>query len=409
MQEARQAAGQGERPRHQEDEARRHGGDRVYRGESRKHDEEDRRREHEDEPRTPEGKAAVPADAGVALRHVSSIGGQPKALSRAKYLAVETFTSGGPLGGPMAGKRDLVSVLDVERDLMGLLELAGNFKNRAKAGETFEPLRGKSLAMIFEKASTRTRVSFEVGMSQLGGHAVNLSPQDTQLGRGETIADTAKVLSRYVDAIMYRAYRHEDMVELARNATVPVINGLDDLEHPCQIISDLFTILEFKKKLRGLTIAYVGDGNNVCNSLLLGAAIVGANVSVGCPASNRPSAAIVKHAKRIAEGTNSGVAIVSDPKEAVRGSDIVYTDVWVSMGMEKEKAEREKLFRPYQVNHALLKHATGDALVMHCLPAHRGLEITDDVIDGPRSIVFDQAENRLHAQKAILARLMGAA
>jgi len=309
----------------------------------------------------------------------------------------------------MASKRDLVSVLDVERDMMGLLELAGNFKNRAKAGETFEPLRGKSLAMIFEKASTRTRVSFEVGMSQLGGHAVNLSPQDTQLGRGETIADTAKVLSRYVDAIMYRAYRHEDMEELARNATVPVINGLDDLEHPCQIISDLFTILEARKKLHGLSIAYIGDGNNVCNSLVLGAAVVGSNVTVGCPPSNKPNAEIVSEAKRIASGMNSQVRIVSDPKEAVAGADVVYTDVWVSMGMEKDKLEREKLFRPYQVNSALVKHASRDALVMHCLPAHRGLEITDEVIDGPQSIVFDQAENRLHAQKAILARLMGAA
>src|SRR2546427_9674926 len=198
----------------------------------------------------------------------------------------------------MASKRDLVSVLDVKRDLMGLLELAGNFKNRLKAGETFEPLLGKSLAMIFEKASTRTRVSFEVGMSQLGGHAVNLSPKDPQPGRGETIADTAKVLSRYVDAVMYRAYRHEDMVDLARNATVPVINGLDDLEHPCQIISDLFTILEAKKKLKGIRIAYVGDGNNVCNSLVLGAAIVGCNLTVGCPPSNRPDSKIVEEAKR---------------------------------------------------------------------------------------------------------------
>jgi len=309
----------------------------------------------------------------------------------------------------MASKRDLVSVLDVERDLMGLLELAGNFKNRLKAGETFEPLLGKSLAMIFEKASTRTRVSFEVGMSQLGGHAVNLSPQDTQLGRGETIADTAKVLSRYVDAVMYRAYRHEDMVELARNATVPVINGLDDLEHPCQIISDLFTILEVKKKLKGLKIAYVGDGNNVCNSLLLGAAIVGAHISVGCPVTNRPNSGILKEAERIARTTGSQVEIVVDPRKAVTDADIVYTDVWVSMGMEKEKAEREKLFRPYQVNAALVKRAKPDAIVMHCLPAHRGLEITDDVIDGPQSVVFDQAENRLHAQKAVLARLMGAA
>jgi ornithine carbamoyltransferase len=309
----------------------------------------------------------------------------------------------------MAGKRDLVSILDVERDLIGILELAGNFKNRLKAGETFEPLLGKSLAMIFEKASTRTRVSFEVGMSQLGGHAVNLSPQDTQLGRGETIADTAKVLSRYVDAVMYRAYRHEDMVELARNATVPVINGLDDLEHPCQIISDLFTILEVKKKLRGLKIAYVGDGNNVCNSLLLGAAVVGAHISVGCPATNRPNSGILREAERIGKTTGSHVEILADPKRAVAGADVVYTDVWVSMGMEKEKTEREKLFRPYQVNAALVRHAKEDAIVMHCLPAHRGLEITDEVIDGPQSVVFDQAENRLHAQKAILARLMGAA
>ena len=199
------------------------------------------------------------------------------------------------------------------------------------------------------------------------------------------------------------------MVELARNATVPVINGLDDLEHPCQIISDLFTILEVKKKLKGLKIAYVGDGNNVCNSLLLGAAIVGAHISVGCPATNRPNSGIVKEAERIARTTGSHVEIVVDPKKAVADADVVYTDVWVSMGMEKEKAEREKLFRPYQVNEVLLKRARPDAIVMHCLPAHRGLEITDDVIDGPRSVVFDQAENRLHAQKAVLARLMSAA
>ncbi len=307
----------------------------------------------------------------------------------------------------MAAKRDLVSVLDAERDLIGLLELAGNLKNRAKAGEPFEPLKGKSLAMIFEKASTRTRVSFEVGMSQLGGHAVNLSPQDTQLGRGETIADSARVLSRYVDAIMYRAYRHEDMVELARNATVPVINGLDDLEHPCQIISDLFTILEAKKKLQGLRIAYVGDGNNVCNSLLLGAAITGAHISVGCPKDHRPDAGVLREAERIAKGPGSEVRVVTDAKDAVADADVVYTDVWVSMGMEKEKAEREKLFHPYQVNVSLMTHAKPDAIVMHCLPAHRGLEITDAVMDGPQSIVFEQAENRLHAQKAILARFIG--
>ncbi len=307
----------------------------------------------------------------------------------------------------MAAKRDFLSVLDVERDLIGLLELAGNLKNRAKAGEPFEPLKGKSLAMIFEKASTRTRVSFEVGMSQLGGHAVNLSPQDTQLGRGESIADTARVLSRYADAIMYRAYRHADMVELARNATVPVINGLDDLEHPCQIVSDLFTILEAKKKLKGIRVAYVGDGNNVCNSLLLGAAITGAHVSVGSPKDHGPDPGILREAERIAKGTEAEVRVVPDAKEAVADADVVYTDVWVSMGMEKEKAAREKLFRPYQVNAALMTRARPDAVVMHCLPAHRGLEITDEVIDGAQSVVFDQAENRLHAQKAILARLIG--
>ncbi len=307
----------------------------------------------------------------------------------------------------MAGKRDLVSMVDVERDLMGLLELTGTLKNRAKAGETYAPLRGKSLAMIFEKASTRTRVSFEVAMTQLGGHAVNLTPADTQLGRGETIADTAKVLSRYVHGIMYRAYRHADMVDLARNATVPVINGLDDMEHPCQIISDLFTILEARNRLKGMRIAYLGDGNNVCNSLLLGAAIVGAHVAAGCPKAFQPHSDMVREAERIARQTESDVRIVTDPVDAVKGADVVYTDVWVSMGMEKERETRERAFRAYQVNSALLAHANRNALVMHCLPAHRGLEIAAEVIDGPQSIVFDQAENRLHAQKAILARFVG--
>src|SRR3990170_2969929 len=309
----------------------------------------------------------------------------------------------------MAGKRDLVSMVDVERDLMGLLELTGTLKNRAKAGETHAPLRGKSLAMIFEKASTRTRVSFEVAMIQLGGHAVNLTPADTQLGRGETIADTARVLSRYVHGIMYRAFRHTDMVDLARNATVPVINGLDDMEHPCQIISDLFTILEARNRLKGMRIAYLGDGNNVCNSLLLGAAIVGAHIAAGCPKAFQPHPDMVREAERIARQTGSDVRVVTDPTDAVKGADVVYTDVWVSMGMEKEKGERERIFEPYQVNQLLVNKAKEDAILMHCLPAHRGLEITDEVIDGPKSVVWDQAENRLHAQKALLVTLLGAA
>jgi ornithine carbamoyltransferase len=306
----------------------------------------------------------------------------------------------------MGTKRDLVSILDVKDDLVGLLEFAANIKNRTKAGEPYEPLRGKSLAMIFEKASTRTRVSFEVGMTQLGGHALFLSPNDLQIGRGETIADTARVLSRYVDGIMYRAFRRENVIELARNATVPVINGLDDKEHPCQVIADLFTILEHRGSFKGLKLAYVGDGNNVCNSLLLGAAIVGTDITAACPTGYEPDAEILATARRIAKDSGSKIQVVDDPVAAAQRADVVYTDVWVSMGQEKDKDQREKVFRPYQVNSKLLDHAKKDAVVMHCLPAHRGLEITDDVMDGPRSIVLDQAENRLHAQKAILSRLL---
>jgi len=306
----------------------------------------------------------------------------------------------------MGAKRDLVSILDVKDDLVGLLELAAGIKNRTKAGEPYEPLRGKSLAMIFEKASTRTRVSFEVGMTQLGGHALFLSPSDLQLGRGETIADTARVLSRYVDGIMYRAFRREDVVELARNASVPVINGLDDKEHPCQVIADLFTILEHKGSFKERKLAYVGDGNNVCNSLLLGAAIVGLDMTAACPSGYEPDAEILATARRIAKDRGSKIHVADDSVAGVQRADVVYTDVWVSMGQEREKEEREKVFRRYQVNAKLLDHAKKDAVVMHCLPAHRGLEITDEVMDGPQSIVFDQAENRLHAQKAVLSRLL---
>lgn len=306
----------------------------------------------------------------------------------------------------MAQKRDLLSMLDVEKDLVAILELATNLKNRTKAGEPYEPLRGKSLAMIFEKSSTRTRVSFEVGMTQLGGHALFLSPNDLQLGRGETIADTARVLSRYVDGIIYRAYTSENVRELARHATVPVINGLDDKEHPCQIIADLLTLGEHKGKLAGLKLAYVGDGNNVCNSLLIGCAEVGMHMTAGVPKGYEPDAHLLSEARRIAQDTAARIEVVHDPFEAVRNADVLYTDVWVSMGREKEREERERLFLPFQVNEKLVRAANPDTVVMHCLPAHRGLEITDEVVDGPHSIVFDQAENRLHAQKAILARFL---
>ncbi|HYM39361.1 MAG TPA: ornithine carbamoyltransferase [Thermoplasmata archaeon] len=307
----------------------------------------------------------------------------------------------------MASKRDLLSMLDLETDLVATLELAASLKNRTKAGEPYEPLRGKSLAMIFEKASTRTRVSFEVGMTQLGGHALFLSPNDLQVGRGETIADTARVLSRFVDGILYRAFKSENVRELARHATVPVINGLDDKEHPCQIVADLMTIHEQRGELKGLKLAYVGDGNNVCNSLLIGCAEVGMHMTAGVPKGYEPDPGLLAAARRIAAGKEARIEVVHDPFAAVRDADVLYTDVWVSMGMEKEREERERIFLPYQVNAKLVAAAKPDAMVMHCLPAHRGLEITDDVVDGKQSIVFDQAENRLHAQKAILVRFLG--
>jgi ornithine carbamoyltransferase len=299
-------------------------------------------------------------------------------------------------------KKDILSILDLP-DLEAVLARAEELKSGQTTGRE---LGGKSLAMIFEKSSTRTRVSFEVAMTQMGGHAIFLSQNDTQLGRGETIADTARVLSRFVNAIMYRAYRHTDMVELAKHATVPVINALDDLEHPCQITADLLTIKEHKGGLKGLKLAYVGDGNNVANSLLLGGAAAGMSVVLGCPEGYRPDSAIMAEAAQLAKRNGATSAVVSDPFEAVKGADVVYTDTWVSMGDEEQVAQRKRDLLPYQVNEALMSVAKPDAIFMHCLPAHRGNEVTDDVIEGPRSVVFDQAENRLHAQKAILLAVL---
>ena len=303
-------------------------------------------------------------------------------------------------------KKDLISMLDIKDDIHELLDLAVKLKKDKKQSRIDEPLKNKSLGMIFEKPSTRTRISFEVGMTQLGGHALYLSPRDLQMGRGETIADTAKVLSRFVDAIMYRAFSNEVMRELAENATVPVISGLDDKEHPCQILADLLTIKEHKGEFKGLKLTYVGDGNNVCNSLMLGSAMVGMDFAVACPEGYEPDADLTKEARKIASANGSVIEIVHNAKEAVKGADVIYTDVWVSMGEEKEKAEKERLFLPYQVNTELVNAAKDDCIVMHCLPAHRGYEITDEVVDGPHSVVFDEAENRLHAQKAVLLTLM---
>ena len=299
--------------------------------------------------------------------------------------------------------KHLLSMLDAKDEIYEILDLASELKAKQKKWIMHELLKNKSLGMIFEKPSTRTRISFEVGMTQLGGHALYLSPKELQMGRGETIPDTAKVLSRFVDGIMYRAFDHKMMLELANNATVPVINGLDNIEHPCQIMADLLTIKEKKKDFKGLKLAYVGDGNNVCNSLLLGAAIVGMNMGVGCPKGYEPNKEILEKAKKIAK---SKIEISENPFDAAENADIIYTDVWVSMGDESEKEKREKIFLPYQINQKLIENAKKNCIVMHCLPAHRGMEITDEVVDGRKSVVFDQAENRLHAQKAVMVKLM---
>ena len=268
-------------------------------------------------------------------------------------------------------------------------------------------LAGQSLAMVFQKASTRTRVSFEVGMHQLGGQALFLSSNDIQLHRGETIADTARVLSRMVDGIMARVFAHQDLLDLAGHGSVPVINGLSDLLHPCQALADYFTLREQRGELAGLKMAYVGDGNNVAHELMYGAAKLGLRFSIGCPKGYEPNPAVLRHAISIARSAGGPLPEVSaDPLEAVAGADAVYTDVWTSMGQEAEAKQRLEAFRGFQVTEAMMAAAGPGAVFMHCLPAHRGEEVAADVIDGPRSVVFDEAENRLHVQKAVLVTLM---
>lgn len=293
----------------------------------------------------------------------------------------------------------LLSICDIKEDVRHILDLA----IKIKAGEMEEkPLEGKTLAMIFQKSSTRTRVSFDVGMYQLGGRAIFLSSNDLQMGRGEPISDTAKVLSRFVDGIMIRAIEHEDVVELAKYSNVPVISGLTNLEHPCQALADMLTIKEHFGSFKGKKICFVGDGNNVCNSLLLIAPLLGMDMSVACPEGYEPDENILKISKNFAKDNNTEITISSDINIALDNVDIVYTDVWVSMGDEAEKAKRLKDLKPYQVNKELMDIANDDAIFMHCLPAVRGQEVSADVIDGPQSVIYDEAENRLHAQKAIL-------
>jgi len=299
-------------------------------------------------------------------------------------------------------KRDIISVLDMKADFEAIMANAVKMKKEPKKGQKQTPLKGKVLGMVFEKPSLRTRISFEVGMHQLGGKALYIGPDEVSIGKRESVSDVAHVLSRYVNGIMYRAFSNKTMRELAAAASVPVINGLDDMEHPCQCAADLLTVMEKKGKLAGLQMAYVGDGNNVCNSLLLGCALVGMNMRAATPKDFRPNADILAKAQEIAKDKKCTVEALSNPFQAVEGADVVYTDTWVSMGQEKEKEEREKLFLPYQVNDRLTEKANKDWIFMHCLPAHRGLEVSAEVMDGPHSVVFDQAENRMHAQKAIL-------
>jgi ornithine carbamoyltransferase len=303
--------------------------------------------------------------------------------------------------------RDYLTIADFsQEEVWSLLELARDLKAKQKAGLPHQLLKGKTLAMIFQKASTRTRVSFETAMFHLGGLAMFLSKNDLQMGRGEPIEDTARVLSRYVDGILIRTYSHQEVLDLARYADVPVINGLTDDFHPTQALADLLTIWEHKDTLAGLKLAYVGDGNNVAHSLLLAGALVGMHVAVACPQGYEPNPAVVEKAKALAESPEQ-IQLLREPEEAVRGAQVLYTDVWASMGQEAETAQRRKVFARYQINRELLAMAEPEAIVMHCLPAHRGEEITEEVIEGPQSVVFDEAENRMHAHKAILAALLG--
>ncbi|MDD4601054.1 MAG: ornithine carbamoyltransferase [Negativicutes bacterium] len=303
--------------------------------------------------------------------------------------------------------KDLLSIHDLScTEVQSILDLAKELKAKQKQGIEHHLLKGKTLGMIFQKASTRTRVSFEVGMWQLGGMGLFLSSKDLQIGRGEPIRDTARVLSRYVDGIMIRTFSHDDVKELAHYATVPVINALTDLLHPCQALTDIFTILEYKGDLRGRKLAYIGDGNNMVNSLMHACAKVGMDIAVATPPEYAPDAGIVADAMADAVKAGSKITLCNDPFEAAADADALYTDVWASMGQETEQKIREKSFAGYQINADIMKVAKSDAIILHCLPAHRGEEITDEAMEGKQSVVFDQAENRLHVQKAIMALLM---
>jgi len=306
----------------------------------------------------------------------------------------------------MKGK-DLISIADLSiEEIYEIFDVAKTLKQKSYTGEPHKLLEGKTLGMIFTKRSTRTRVSFETGIYQLGGIGMYFGPNDLQIGTSESISDTAKVLSRYLSGIMIRTFAHSDVTELAKHASIPVINGLTDLLHPCQVLTDIFTILEKKRKLEGLKLAYIGDGNNMAHSLLNGCSKVGMHISIASPSGYKPDKEIVENAKMFAKYMGSKVEILDNPVQAVKNADIVYTDVWASMGQESEAADRKKKFAKFQVNPKLVKNAKDDYLFMHCLPAHRGDEVVNEVADSKNSIIFDEAENRLHVQKAIMALVM---
>jgi len=303
--------------------------------------------------------------------------------------------------------KDLLTLADLSsEEIISLIEKAVVLKEKTLKKQFDYPLKGKILGMIFDKSSTRTRVSFEVGMIQLGGSALYLNGNDLQLGRGETIADTAQVLSQYLDGIMIRTFSHSSVEELAEHAAIPVINGLTDLYHPCQALADLLTVYEKKGKLAGLKLAYIGDGNNMAHSLMIACTKVGMDVSIAAPKEYFPDSDVTAKCKEFAEVSGAKLVITDSPTGAVKDADIIYTDVWTSMGQEAENEQRLKAFQDYQVNEDLLEQAKKDYLFMHCLPAHRGEEVSAEVIDGPHSVVFDQAGNRLHAQKALLVEIL---
>lgn len=303
--------------------------------------------------------------------------------------------------------KDLLRMDNLSKDeILDILNLADQLKYERKHGIEHPILKGKSLGMIFEKASTRTRVSFEVGMYQLGGHPLFLSSKDLQIGRGEAIQDTARVLSRYLDGIMIRTFSQEEVETLAECSSIPIINGLTDEEHPCQVLADLMTIRENKLILEGLKVAYIGDGNNMCNSLIIGCLTLGMHISIANPLGYKPPKYYIEKGKALAIKNSVSFEMTEDPKVAIKDADVIITDVWASMGQESETKNRQIAFKGYQVNSEIMKLANDDAIVLHCLPAHRGEEITVEIIEAHANVIFEEAENRLHAQKAILVKLL---